>query len=214
MRNPYPALGSRKPHKVTKTQVFLKKKNRAAPEQAFPACGFTMRPPSVRRSGALRRGGAASFRMRSAPGARAKKARDDGFDRIIPGDCQYYHMVVNEKRSVEIMKKEMVPEVLMDRVARRFKLLSEPVRLDLLNQLQARGEMSVQELVEATGHMQANVSKHLGLMAREGLLARRKEGLNVYYSIADPTLSALCTLVCGQIRQEAFETREQMNGGS
>ncbi len=112
------------------------------------------------------------------------------------------------------MKREMVPEGLMERVARRFKLLSEPVRLDLLNQLQAQGEMSVQELVAATGHMQANVSKHLGLLAREGLLARRKEGLNVYYSIADPTLSALCTLVCGQIRQEAFETRERTNGKS
>ena len=112
------------------------------------------------------------------------------------------------------MKKNMVPEVLLERVARRFKLLSEPVRLDLLNQRQVHGEMSVQELVEATGHMQANVSKHLGLMAREGLLARRKEGLNVYYGIADPTLSALCTLVCGQIRQEAFETQDMMSGES
>ncbi len=102
----------------------------------------------------------------------------------------------------------MVPEPLLERVARRFKLLGEPARLALLNALQSGGEMSVQELVTATGLLQANVSKHLGLLAREGLLDRRKEGLNVYYRIADPTLSALCTLVCGQIRQEALEAHE------
>jgi len=99
------------------------------------------------------------------------------------------------------------------RAARRFKLLGEPVRLELLNQLQLQGEMNVQELVEATGHLQANVSKHLGLLGREGLVTRRKEGLNAYYSIADPTLAALCTLVCGQIRQEALEARELSIGG-
>ncbi|QXD17185.1 metalloregulator ArsR/SmtB family transcription factor [Rhodocaloribacter litoris] len=103
------------------------------------------------------------------------------------------------------MRKAMVPESLLERAARRFKLLGEPVRLQLLNLLQQHGEMTVQALMEATGQKQANVSKHLGLMAKEGLLTRRKEGLNVYYSIADPTLSALCTLVCGQLRQEAFE---------
>lgn len=94
---------------------------------------------------------------------------------------------------------------MIEQVARRFKLLSEPVRLELLNQLQVRGALSVQELVEATGHQQANVSKHLLLMAREGLLSRRKEGLNVYYDIEDPTVSGLCVLVCSRIRQESFE---------
>jgi DNA-binding transcriptional ArsR family regulator len=91
---------------------------------------------------------------------------------------------------------------MLEQAARRFKLLSEPVRLELLNQLQVRGEMNVQELVDATGHQQANVSKHLLLMAREGVLRRRKEGLNVYYGIEDPTISGLCMLVCGRLRQE------------
>ncbi len=97
---------------------------------------------------------------------------------------------------------ELVPEEQIEQAARRFKVLSEPVRLELLNQMQHQGEMTVSELVEATGHQQANVSKHLGLMAREGLLTRRKEGLYVYYDIADPTLSAICMLVCGRLREE------------
>ena len=68
------------------------------------------------------------------------------------------------------MSDKMIPQEMINRAAQRFKLLSEPVRLELLNQLNQRGEMAVYELVEATGHQQANVSKHLGLMAREGLL--------------------------------------------
>lgn len=100
------------------------------------------------------------------------------------------------------MSDELVPDALLEHAARRFKILSEPVRLELLNQLQTHGEMTVSELVEATGHQQANVSKHLGMMAREGLLSRRKEGLYVFYDISDPTLSALCMLVCGRLRDE------------
>ena len=97
----------------------------------------------------------------------------------------------------------MIPDKLIERAARRFKLLGEPTRLVLLTALQEHGELSVQELVEQTNQQQANVSKHLGMMAREGLVKRRKEGLFSYYSIADPTLSALCMLVCGQLKQEA-----------
>lgn len=101
------------------------------------------------------------------------------------------------------MKTSLLPPPLVERVARRFKLLGEPARLLLLNQLHANGEMSVNELVEQTGLTQANVSKHLLMMANEGLLGRRKDGLYVFYSIEDPTLHSLCLLVCGRIREEA-----------
>lgn len=109
------------------------------------------------------------------------------------------------------MDNALVPESQLKRAARRFKLLSEPVRLELLNQLQQHDEMAVNELVEATGYRQANVSKHLGLLADENLVARRKEGLYVYYRISDPTLSAMCMLMCGRLREEehAAATAEQ-----
>ena len=70
-------------------------------------------------------------------------------------------------------------------VARRFAVLSEPMRLRLLHAL-FDGEKPVNALVEATGGTQANVSRHLQNLADAGLLARRKEGLQVFYSIADP----------------------------
>lgn len=103
------------------------------------------------------------------------------------------------------MSESLVPSAMLEKAARRFKMLGEPVRLDILNQLNVKGEMAVQDLVEATGQQQANVSKHLRLLMEEGCVARRKEGLYSFYRIADPTLSAMCMLVCSRIRSEAEE---------
>ena len=106
--------------------------------------------------------------------------------------------------------KELLSPLLIDRVARRFKLLSEPVRLQLLRVLHSEGELTVQELVEATGHHQANVSKHLNLLAKEGILSRHKEGLFVYYAIQDNTIQGLCLLVSGRIKQEIEQEQRRL----
>jgi ArsR family transcriptional regulator len=100
------------------------------------------------------------------------------------------------------MANQPLPKSLLERIAQRFKLLGEPSRLELLNQLMANGEMNVMELVNATGQQQANVSKHLNMMAREGILARQKKGLNVIYSIADNSIYEICELVCDQLKAE------------
>lgn len=85
-------------------------------------------------------------------------------------------------------------------VARRFAVLSEPMRLRLLQCLMP-GEMSVNELAEAADGTQANVSRHLQTLADAGMVGRRKEGLQVFYSIADPTIFQLCDLVCGSLEK-------------
>lgn len=89
----------------------------------------------------------------------------------------------------------------LDLVAARFRLLSEPMRLRLLNELRA-GERTVSQLVAACEAGQANVSKHLSLLADAGLVARRKEGLHVFYYIADESLFELCDLVCTRLQRE------------
>ena len=99
------------------------------------------------------------------------------------------------------MPDTLVPSEVIEQVARRFKLLGDPVRLRILNFLNTRHEAHVQQIVEATDQSQANVSKHLRALLRESLVDRRKEGLYVYYRIADPTLSAVCMLVCGSVQQ-------------
>ena len=97
------------------------------------------------------------------------------------------------------MANQLVPVRLLEAAAERFRILSEPVRLVILNHLSVAGEMTVQELVDATGQRQSNVSKHLGQMAEAGILSRRRRGQNVLYAVIDPTISALCLLVCGQL---------------
>jgi len=103
------------------------------------------------------------------------------------------------------MAIQLVPMPLLEAAAERFRILSEPVRLVLLNHLNANGEMSVQQLVGATGERQSNVSKHLGQMAQAGMLERRRSGQNVMYRVIDPTISALCLLVCGQLQALAAD---------
>lgn len=96
------------------------------------------------------------------------------------------------------MNMNRLPDEALELVAGRFRVLSEPVRLKLL-QLVCEGEMSVTELVEAAGAGQANVSKHLGILLDAGLVARRKEGLKVFYRIADESVKDLCEIVCRSI---------------
>jgi ArsR family transcriptional regulator len=92
----------------------------------------------------------------------------------------------------------------LEMVANLFKALSEPSRLKLLVALE-QGEKNVSELVAATGLTQANVSRHLQTLTEAGILARKKEGLTVIYSIAEPLIFELCDKVCGGIRKRLQE---------
>lgn len=85
-------------------------------------------------------------------------------------------------------------------VAERFKVLSEPARLNLLMVLEA-GEQNVTSLVNTTGLTQANVSKHLAILMGVGMVDRRKEGVSAFYFIADPTIFELCDLMCHRIER-------------
>jgi ArsR family transcriptional regulator len=98
-------------------------------------------------------------------------------------------------------RAKMTPQSI-DLVAERFRTLGEPMRLRLLEALRA-GEFSVGDLVERTGGGQANVSKHLQILLAGGLVARRKEGTTVLYSLADPSVFRLCDIVCGSVEAQA-----------
>lgn len=83
-------------------------------------------------------------------------------------------------------------------MAQRFKVLSDPLRLKLILALM-QGERNVSALVEVTGAHQTNVSRQLSALTRAGILQRRKQGLSVFYAIADRTVFDLCDLVCGSV---------------
>ncbi len=90
-------------------------------------------------------------------------------------------------------------EELIGLVATRFKVLSEPIRLQMLQQLET-GRLGVTELANAVSSTQPNVSKHLRIMQDAGIVSRKQEGNTVYYSIADPSIFALCDLVCNSLK--------------
>jgi DNA-binding transcriptional ArsR family regulator len=93
---------------------------------------------------------------------------------------------------------DTVSQEVVQQVAEYFSILSEPMRLRILNLLR-EGEKCVQELVEATATSQANVSKHLKVMLQAGILSRRSEGTSAYYKVEDELIFELCNLVCDRL---------------
>ena len=93
----------------------------------------------------------------------------------------------------------------LEAVARLFGVLSEPSRLVLIQALHDRPR-TVGELVEACDMKQANVSKHLAVLAQAGLVTRTPKGTQAIYEVADPLVFRLCDLVCLR-RERAGESR-------
>lgn len=100
-----------------------------------------------------------------------------------------------------------LPESLVEVIARRFRVLGEPMRIRLLDRLRD-GEASVQQLTEATGASQQNVSKHLGVLLEAGIVSRRKEATLSLYAIADEAVFELCENVCGSLQRQLTELHE------
>jgi DNA-binding transcriptional ArsR family regulator len=95
-----------------------------------------------------------------------------------------------------------LPDAALEMIASRFRALSEPVRLRLLNTLMS-GERNVSQLVESTGTGQANVSRHLAVLRDAGMIAMRREGLTTVCSISDPSVYQLCEIMCSRLRADA-----------
>lgn len=88
---------------------------------------------------------------------------------------------------------------MVELVAQRFRVLSEPARIKLLDALR-QGPASVGELGERLGMTQQNTSKHLGVLAGAGLVHRTRVGNTARYEISDPTVFTLCEVVCDALR--------------
>ena len=105
------------------------------------------------------------------------------------------------------MAKKLKPESI-ELIAERFRALGEPARLRILMAL-SDGERNVTALSDLHGTSQANISKHLQVLTSCGFLKRRKDGLNVLYSIADPAIFTLCETVCSNIKRD-LNTRSRL----
>jgi DNA-binding transcriptional ArsR family regulator len=102
-----------------------------------------------------------------------------------------------------------VPTVLITQAAERFRLLSDPTRLRLLNELDLQEELPVGELAERAQVGLSNTSKHLHQLEREGIVAKRRDGTTIYYRIADESVQELCDIVCAGLRRRFSELAAQ-----
>lgn len=104
-----------------------------------------------------------------------------------------------------------LPEPLVELIAQRFRVIGEPMRIRLLDELR-EGEATVQELTEATGATQQNVSKHLGVLLGAGIVSRRKDGTHAVYTIADDSVLELCENVCGGLQRQFADLAKLVGG--
>jgi DNA-binding transcriptional ArsR family regulator len=110
---------------------------------------------------------------------------------------------MNAKTKIKNSMNNLSPasmEKVFEYVAEYFNVLSEPARLRIMYAV-CSGEKSVSEVVELCGSSQANVSRHLTVLHKAGILMRRKEGTTVFYSIADNATVELCQTVCAKIAE-------------
>lgn len=88
--------------------------------------------------------------------------------------------------------------------AELFGVLATPMRLRILSAL-CDGERTVTQLLERIDTTQPNLSQHLNVLYRSGVLAKRKEATQVFYRVQSEKAVALCRAVCTQIAIEVDE---------
>ena len=91
-----------------------------------------------------------------------------------------------------------LPEQALEEIAAYFQVFAEPTRLKILNLLREK-ELNVGTLAELSGYSVANISRHLALLAQNGIVVRESRGVSAFYRIADRSIYAMCELVCDNI---------------
>ena len=86
------------------------------------------------------------------------------------------------------------------------KTLSNPIRLEILSKLRD-GKKSVNEIASLTAVRQSTVSQHLAVLRQRGVVSTRREGINVYYDVANPKITKACDLM----REVLFENIAALN---
>lgn len=99
------------------------------------------------------------------------------------------------------MAASSVEDQVFESVAELFAVLSTPIRLKIISAV-CHGEKNVSELLEQIDTTQPNMSQHLSTLYRSGVLAKRREGTQVYYRLQSERVATLCRAVCSQVAIE------------
>ena len=101
---------------------------------------------------------------------------------------------------------------LLCRIAERFKALGDPTRLEILHALEGR-ELCVGDVLARVGGSQANVSKHLAVLRRAGIVEARRQGLKVFYGTADESVFDICSSVRDALARHAANEQRAIGRG-
>ena len=110
-----------------------------------------------------------------------------------------------------MMLPSPIPVDLAEMIAARLRVIGDPTRIRILDLLRD-GDLSVMQITEDLGTSQQNASKHLGVLLQAGIVARRKDGNNSIYSIADAGVYDLCEQVCGGLQLQLAELTALVQG--
>ncbi|MBP6220310.1 metalloregulator ArsR/SmtB family transcription factor [Limnohabitans sp.] len=94
------------------------------------------------------------------------------------------------------MSEEM--DEVFEKAAELFAVLSTPIRLRIISEL-CQGEKNVGQLLDHIDVAQPNMSQHLNIMYRAGILGKRRQGAQMFYRIADESAVMVCRAVCTQV---------------
>lgn len=102
------------------------------------------------------------------------------------------------------MKDETPQEasLVYESAAELFGVLSTPARLRIIGAL-CNGEKNVSELLQQIELSQPNMSRHLNVLYRAGVVGKRRNGAQVFYRIADESVVRVCKAVCTQVGHES-----------
>lgn len=114
---------------------------------------------------------------------------------------------MNDANAVLRTNQQPEANAVFETAAELFSVLSTPVRLRVINAL-CDTERTVNELVEIIGCSQPNLSQHLNVLYRAGVVAKRKEGVQVIYRIQSQSVMSICRNVCTQIAIEMVDGSE------
>ena len=109
------------------------------------------------------------------------------------------------------MKAIITDKSLFEMQAEICKTLTNPKRIEILNFLRTE-EKTVTEMVNALGASKANVSQHLAVMRHKGILTTRREGVNIFYRVANPKVIEACTLMKEVLFEQHMSKKKAVGG--
>jgi ArsR family transcriptional regulator len=109
------------------------------------------------------------------------------------------------------MKPLPTDKSLFEMQAEICKTLTNPKRIEILSTLK-NDERTVTELVNALGASKANVSQHLAVMRHKGILVTRRDGVNIYYRVANPKVIEACTLMKEVLFEQHMAKKKTVSG--